>query len=178
MSGARFSSSCPPSAFSRARLVWDAGSSESSFSEINTIAADAAGRKKTRGEERAAEKGDLAVILGGFVGPDLLHRLDLLAHFLSAGLVNGAVIFHVLGIPATADAEQEAALRHLVERGNQLCRLDCVALDYQADNSAEFEPLGDGGCGTQRDERTHHIERWVNRRGTGMCECCAKLSQA
>jgi hypothetical protein len=90
------------------------------------------------------------VILGGIVGPDLLHRLDLLAQFLSAGLVNGAVIFHVLGIPATADAEQEATLRHLVELGNQLCGLDCVALDYQTDSSAEFEPLGDGGCGTQR----------------------------
>jgi hypothetical protein len=34
----------------------------------------------------------------------------------------------------------------------------CVALDYQADSSAEFEPLGDGGCGTQRDERIHHVE--------------------
>jgi hypothetical protein len=39
---------------------------------------------------------------------------DLPAHFQSGGLVNGAVIFHLLGIPATADAEQEAALRHLV----------------------------------------------------------------
>jgi hypothetical protein len=46
----------------------------------------------------------------------------------------------------------------LVERGNQLCGVDYVALDYQADSSAEFEPLGDGGCRAQRDERIHHIK--------------------
>jgi hypothetical protein len=32
------------------------------------------------------------------------------------------VIFHLLGIPAAADAEQEAALRHLVERSKPASR--------------------------------------------------------
>jgi hypothetical protein len=53
---------------------------------------------------------DLAMILGGVLGPDVLHCLDLLAHLQGAGLVNGAVVFHLFGIPAAADAEQEAAL--------------------------------------------------------------------
>jgi hypothetical protein len=38
----------------RARLLWDAGSSKSSFSEIKTIAAGAAGRQKTKRQARRA----------------------------------------------------------------------------------------------------------------------------
>src|ERR1700730_18663288 len=81
----------------------------------------------------------LAVKFRLVLGPDLLHRLDLLAHLLRAGLVNGAVVFHLFGIPAAADAEQEAALRHLIERGDEVCGLDRVALDHQTDGGAKLE---------------------------------------
>ena len=33
------------------------------------------------------------------LGPDLLHRRDLLAHLLRTGLVNRAVVFRLFGIP-------------------------------------------------------------------------------
>jgi hypothetical protein len=56
-----------------------------------------------------------------------------------AGLVYGAVIFHFLGIPAAADAEQKAALRHLVQRSDKLGGLDRVALDNEADGCAQLE---------------------------------------
>jgi hypothetical protein len=38
------------------------------------------------------------VIFGNVLGPDLLHRLDLLAHLGGTGLVYGAAIFHLFGI--------------------------------------------------------------------------------
>src|SRR5438067_205483 len=48
----------------RARLLWDAGSSKSSFSETKTIAAGAVGRQKTKGRARLT-----AVLLK--VGPEV-----------------------------------------------------------------------------------------------------------
>src|SRR5438067_2490072 len=83
---------------------------------------------------------DLAVILGGVLGPDLLHRFDLLPHLQRAGLVICAVFFHFLGVPAATDAEQEAASGYLVERGHELRGLDRVSLDHQANSGAELEP--------------------------------------
>ena len=54
------------------------------------------------------------MIFGLVLGPDLLHGLDLLTHLQRARFVDSAVVFHLLGIPATANAEQKPALRHLV----------------------------------------------------------------
>ena len=101
---------------------------------------------------------DPAVILGGIFGPDLFHRLDLLAHLRGAGLVDGAVVFHLFGIPAAADAEQEAAVRYLVERCDELRGLDRIPLDHQANSSAQPQPGRDCRGGAQRDERIHHVE--------------------
>ena len=53
------------------------------------------------------------------------------------------VIFHLLSIPAAADTEQKAPLRHLVRDATRLCSLYRVALYNQADSSAELELLGD-----------------------------------
>ncbi len=44
-----------------------------------------------------------------------------------------AVVVHLLGVPAGADAEQEAPVRDLVERGDLLGGLDRVALHDEAD---------------------------------------------
>src|ERR1700730_3930100 len=52
---------------------------------------------------------DLAVIFGLGFGPDLLHRLDLLAHFLEAGRADGAVALDLVLVPPAADAEQKPA---------------------------------------------------------------------
>ena len=50
---------------------------------------------------------ELAVKRRFVLGPQGLHRQDALAHQLEAGVVSGAVIFHLLDIPAAADAEDE-----------------------------------------------------------------------
>ncbi len=99
----------------------------------------------------------VAVIFGLGLGPDLLHRLDPLAHQLEAGLGIGAVIFHLVGIPAAADAEQKAPARDLVDRGDEFRCLDRVALLHQAHAGPELEPgCGDRG-GSQRHERVHRV---------------------
>jgi len=61
---------------------------------------------------------------------NLAHRLDLLAHPLEARGEDRAVSSISSWFQA-ADAEQEAAARHLVERSGELRGLDRVALDHQ-----------------------------------------------
>jgi len=41
------------------------------------------------------------------------------------------VVLHFIPVPAAADTEQKAAVRDLVERGDELRRLDRVALLHQ-----------------------------------------------
>ena len=86
----------------------------------------------------------LAVEFGLVLGPDLLHRPHLLAETLEARLVVGAVVFHLLGIPPTADAELEAPAGERVEARDFLGRDDRVALDDQADARADPDALGRG----------------------------------
>ena len=99
----------------------------------------------------------LAVIFRLGLGPDRLHRLDLLAHPLEARRIDRAVILHLVLVPAAADAEQKAASRHLVERGDRLRQLHRVALDHQTDAGAELERGGRGGRGAQAHERVHRV---------------------
>ena len=67
------------------------------------------------------------------------------------------MIFDLLGIPAAANAEQKAAVRDLVERGDELGSLNRVALDYQAHPGAELEALRDRRRDAQRHKRVHHL---------------------
>src|SRR3954447_13726470 len=53
----------------------------------------------------------LAVILGLVLGPQRLHGEDALAHQLEAGVIARAVIFHLLDVPAAANAEDETPAR-------------------------------------------------------------------
>jgi len=53
--------------------------------------------------------------------------------------------------------KDKASARDLVERGNELCRLDRITRGYEADTCRELEPLGRGRRGAQCDERIHHI---------------------
>src|SRR6516225_384898 len=61
--------------------------------------------------------------------PDLFHRQDAFAHQLEARLKNRAMIDHLLGVPAAADAKDEAAGRQPVDGGHLLCGMDGIALD-------------------------------------------------
>ena len=84
---------------------------------------------------------DVAMVFRLRLGPDLLHRLDLLAHLLHAGGKDGAVVLDLLLVPAAADAEQEPPARHLVDRGDELGGLDRVALDDEAHAGGYLELL-------------------------------------
>ena len=95
----------------------------------------------------------LAVILGLVLRPQRLHRQDALAHQLEARVVAGAVVFHLLDVPAAADAEHEAAAGELVEAGDLLRGDDRVALRDQADAGAEPQLFRHRGGEGQRDER-------------------------
>src|ERR1700730_2949097 len=88
------------------------------------------------------ESDDIAAIFRLRLGPDLTHRLDLLAHPLEARRIDRAVILHLILVPAAADPEQEAATRDLVQRGDSLRKLDRVALDHKADAGSELELFG------------------------------------
>src|ERR1700719_4049472 len=83
---------------------------------------------RLRPSHHRREVDELAVIFGLVLGPDLLHRLDPLAHQLEAGFEDRAMVLDFLGIPAATNAEEKAPARDLIYRGNELCRLDGVTL--------------------------------------------------
>ena len=85
-------------------------------------------------------------------GPTV-HGLEALAHQLEAGGEGGAVVFHLLGVPAAADAEQHAAVAEAVRGGDLLGGMDGVALHDQADAGAELDGLGDDGRCSNGKER-------------------------
>src|ERR1700720_3336385 len=101
--------------------------------------------------------GDPAVIFGLGFGPDLLHRLDLLAHLLEARREDGAVALDLVLVPPAADAEQKPAARDLVDRGDELCGLDRVALNDEAHPGPDLQGLGSHRRRRQCDERVHHV---------------------
>ena len=99
----------------------------------------------------------LTVVLGRVVGPDRLHRLDALAHQLPAGVEGGAVVFHLFGIPATADAEEEASVRDMIDRGDLFRRGDRITLNDKTDAATDLEVLGGGGRCGKRHEWIHRL---------------------
>ena len=103
------------------------------------------------------EVDDLAVIFGLGFGPDLRHRLDLLAHFLEARFEDGAVIFNFVLVPAAADAKQKPPAGNLVDRSDELCRLDRVALDDEAHPGPNLQGLCRHRRCRQGHERVHHV---------------------
>ena len=89
--------------------------------------------------------------------PDRLHRLDALAHQLPARVERGAVVFHLLGVPATADTEEEPTVRDMIDRGDLFRRGDRIALNDKTDPGADLEVLGGGGRCGERHERIHRL---------------------
>jgi len=95
----------------------------------------------------------LTVVLGLALGPDRLHRLDALAQEQeTAREVSRAVVRHLLRVPAGAHAEEEAAVRDAVERGDVLGGLDRVALHDEADPGRDTQARRHRGGGGERHE--------------------------
>ena len=97
--------------------------------------------ERRRAADDPVEVDELAVVGRLLVRPDLLAGLDALAEDPEALGRVGAVIAHLLEVPAGADAEQEPPAREAVERGDLLRRADRIALDQQADRGADPDPL-------------------------------------
>ena len=89
--------------------------------------------------------------------PDLAHGQRALAHDAKARGRVGAVVAHLLEVPAGADAELEAPAREVVERGGLVGQRDRVALDDQRDAGADAQALGGGRDRAERDERVERV---------------------
>ena len=77
--------------------------------------------------------------------------------FLKRVCEDGAVALDLVLVPAAADAEQKPAARDLVDRGDELCGLDRVALDDEAHPGADLQGLRRHRRRGQGDERVHHV---------------------
>src|SRR5262245_28040514 len=85
---------------------------------------------------------ELAVELGNVLGPDLFHGAHLLDHLLKPRLEHRAVMRHLFSVPATTDAKEKTAARKPIEAGDLFSGNDCIALDDEANASAQLEILG------------------------------------
>src|SRR5205814_9818218 len=88
--------------------------------------------RRLRPRPHLVEIDHLAVIFRLVLGPQRLHREDPLAHQLEARVVAGAMVFHLLDIPAAADPEDEAPTRELVEAGDAFGGDDRIAFRDEA----------------------------------------------
>jgi hypothetical protein len=92
-------------------------------------------------------------VIGRFLlSPDGLARLDPLAQDSESLRRVGAVVAHLLEVPARAHAEQEAPAGEAIEGGDGLGGGDRVVFDQQADRGADPDPLGCGGHRGEGDE--------------------------
>src|SRR5262249_53083210 len=62
------------------------------------------------------EVDELAVVFGLRLSPDRLHRLDTFPRQLVAAGEGGAVVLHLVAVPAVANTEQKASAGHLINR--------------------------------------------------------------
>ncbi len=99
----------------------------------------------------------LTVVLRDLTRPDRLHRLDPLAQQLPARRKVGSMVRHLLAVPAAADAEDEPAVRDLVDTRDLLGSVDRIALDEKADAGGDANRLARQGGDRQRDERIHRV---------------------
>src|SRR5215217_5387926 len=85
--------------------------------------------------------------------PDRLHGLDALGEQLHPRARIGAVVGHLLAVPAGADPELQPPARQVVDRGDLLGGHDRVALDDEADAGPDPRPrrrLGGRGHGHEQ----------------------------
>ena len=103
------------------------------------------------------EVDELAVVLGLVLRPDRLHGLDALALHPEAPIGIGAVIGHLLDVPARAHPEVDATAREQVERGDLAGGDDRISLGHQADAEAKPELLGRRRDRAERDEGIERV---------------------
>jgi hypothetical protein len=89
------------------------------------------------------------------LGPDRLHRLDPLAHQAHPRARVGAVVAHLLAVPAGPHSELQAAPAEAVDGGDLFGGGDRVALDDEADAAAYPQPRG--GLGGGGNATTHYL---------------------
>ena len=115
------------------------------------------------------------------LGPQRLHRQDLLAARRATRGRIDAVVLHLLDVPADPDAEAGSARRSACRaRRSVLARAIGIALGDEADAGGQLEPFRRRARRGERDER---VERALyssgssgppghgDRRLTGMCVC-------
>src|SRR5256885_12146893 len=103
------------------------------------------------------EAREVRVDAGGVVGRDLLDGKHPLARGAEPRLEGRAVVSHLLGVPAAAEAEEEAPAREDVEARDLLGQGDRIVLDAQADARADLERAGRRGRGGERDEGVERV---------------------
>src|SRR3989449_104290 len=113
--------------------------------------------RRLRPGHHRPELDELAVVFRFRLRPDRPHRLDALPHHPKARLEVRAVVGHLLGVPAGADAEEEPSARDLVEARDLLGGLDRIALHDEAHPGGDLQPGGGRGGGRERHEGVHHV---------------------
>src|SRR5437867_5243238 len=113
--------------------------------------------RRLRPGHHRRELDELAVGFRFRLRPDRPHRLDALPHHPEARLEVRAVVGHLLGVPAGADAEEEPSARDLVEARDLLGGLDRIALHDEAHPGGDLQPGGGRGGGRERHEGVHHV---------------------
>jgi hypothetical protein len=83
----------------------------------------------------------------GSKSTDLYHRADTLVHQLATGSRVGAVVLHLLAVPAHADAEDHSPPGHEVQARDFLGRDDGIPLHYEGHPGAEQQAFGCGDSG-------------------------------
>jgi hypothetical protein len=81
----------------------------------------------------------------------------LIAQHRPASLEGGAVVGHLLAVPAAAYAEQEPAAGDDVEARRLLGGVDRIPLDQKADAGADQQLLRSESRGGERDEWIHRV---------------------
>ena len=134
----------------------------------------------------ALEVHEAPVVARLVLRPDRLHRLDALAQQLHPGARVGAVVAHLLPVPAGADAELQPAAGEVVDARDLLGGDDRVALDDEADAAADPQVRRRGGRRRQRDEQVvgvrvlaRQLAAAARRASRGWRGCaCARRSRA
>src|SRR6185295_3613833 len=92
-------------------------------------------------------------ILRFVLRPNLFHRKHALAQHAPSFLKWRAVVFHLFGVPTSADPEQKPPARKKIKTRHFLGSGYGVALDYKADSACDPKLCRRCGCGSQGNEQ-------------------------
>src|SRR5664279_769679 len=90
----------------------------------------------------------------------------------TSGLRVGAVVAHLLAVPANPDAELKPPVGYQIDAGDLLGKVDDIPLRQQGDPGADQQPIGDRRHSGQRDKRIQRsvvLARQVPARRIGSC---------